>query len=545
MADKDVPREESNLTASSSTRDGSSKPLKSALKPKSRLQVRRPATVELYALVLSSFIWESGQFLLIPVLPYFAMARDASALQFAMTTTAYALAQMVSAPLMGLASDRIGRRPVLLLALAFTCFGYTFMSQIQTVPQLLLARAAIGFFSGADAAETAYLADITTQDERPGWLKLKTSLGTAGCMLGPAVGGILTPYSEEQSAYGLPRLCLAMAFLCAVNFLIGAFCFTPESDIKVKRHALTESSSLLTVLMRHFSHRTTAMFLVAGFLDCFAMAVSDGPEAYYLNHQFDFEPQQQAWFMMTFSASSLISGHLALELSKVLSARMICIVFSFASAAAVSTFSFTRDYWAPYAYAIIFGCTATVVDVIGKTSLMSNLIPEGRQGTVYGIEKALINLGFSIGPLIGGCIYVEKGLLPYRFSAVIFCLSAAFYASLPSKGRSSSFLLSGSGAWDEEDSEVLEYMAHKATIPGKRVGASIATEKARRVFFVCPELYQQKMEENQHESVDGPQLQKTHTIGELSFAGAVEAKQTRLDDMVNVKRSSTSHGSIG
>ena len=135
-------------------------------------------------------------------------------------------------------------------------------------------------------------------------------------------------------------------------------------------------------------------------------AVSDGPEAFFLHDQYGFAPEQQAQFMMTCSASSLLWGSLAPYVGTILPAKLICVVFSIstagvmvASAAYIERqvpkgqevrsvnaetklkvlMTLCRAWWTPYLYAVLFGCTATLVEVASKATLVSSLVPEKQQ----------------------------------------------------------------------------------------------------------------------------------------------------------------------
>lgn len=148
-----------------------------------------------------------------------------------------------------------------------------------------------------------------------------------------------------------------------------------------------------------------------------------------------------------------------------------------------------RSWWTPYLYATLFGCTATIVEVVSKTSLVGQLVAEKHQAAVYGMERGLLNLGFSMGPLVGGAIYEDSFGLPYTVSACCLCVSSLVYLTLPGRpGPGGEHLLEDMA--DGDGREAWEHMGNQAPLPAKRIGAVIAAERARRVYFVCPELYE-------------------------------------------------------
>ena len=97
------------------------------------------------------------------------------------------------------------------------------MANASTIFQLLLARAALGFVSGTMAAEVAYMADLTWKSDRAYWVNLQARLQAAGCLLGPAIGGMVAPYERKrfESHFEFEHLCYAISLLCVFNFIIG------------------------------------------------------------------------------------------------------------------------------------------------------------------------------------------------------------------------------------------------------------------------------------------------------------------------------------
>ncbi|CAE7196603.1 tetA [Symbiodinium necroappetens] len=503
-------------------------PLKPALKPQSRNN--RAAQIELGALICSSFIWACGQWILAPALPYFAMAKGCHAFHYAMISSAYAATQMLSSPLLGVLSDRLGRRPILLGGLAATSVVYLLMANASTIFQLLLARGALGFVSGTMAAEVAYMADLTWKSDRAYWVNLQARLQAAGCLLGPAIGGMVEPYERKrfESHFEFEHLCYAISGLCVLNLIIGVRFFTCPKTVKAARPSVQTPADSprrkISVVSSNFLHGPTKLLLLACFIDGFSLAVSDGPEAFFLHDQYGFAPEQQAQFMMTCSASSLLWGSLAPYMGKLLPAKLTCVVFTISTAGVMVLMTLSRVWWTPYLYAVLFGCFATLVEVASKASLVNTLVPEKQQAAVYGMQRGLLNLGFSLGPLVGGGTYETSRGLPYTISACCLCISALIYLSLPSSLTPGGDSLLGDDIEDTESKEALEHLSNQAPLPAKRFGATLATEKARRVYFVCPDLYEayrEQAEQKRRHSFTESALQaagRSNTIGEESFS---------------------------
>lgn len=140
---------------------------------------------------------------------------DAVAGQYGLITALYALMQFLFAPMLGLLSDRFGRRPVLLVSLAAAAIDYAVMASTPNVALLYAGRIVAGMAAANMAVASAYIADVTAPEERGrrfGWLSACFGLGF---IAGPALGGLLGELSLRApfwAAVGLNGLNFALAF---------------------------------------------------------------------------------------------------------------------------------------------------------------------------------------------------------------------------------------------------------------------------------------------------------------------------------------------
>ena len=117
-------------------------------------------------LFLIVFIDLVGFGIIIPLLPFFGEHFDASPAVIGLLMASYSLTQFIAAPFWGRASDRIGRRPVLLITLAGASASYVLLGFSNSLWMLFLARALGGFMAGNISTAFAYVADITTPENR-------------------------------------------------------------------------------------------------------------------------------------------------------------------------------------------------------------------------------------------------------------------------------------------------------------------------------------------------------------------------------------------
>ncbi len=162
-----------------------------------------------------------GFSILIPVLPHHLEQLGADPVHVGIVLALYIIAMVLFLPLWGWISDRIGRRPVLLICLVGTASSFLLMAPARSLAVFYLARVLQGFFGASVGTAQAYVTDVTTGEERAWGIGLIGAAAGLGMVFGPAVGGAL-----YQASPWLPFA--APALLAGVAF-VGAALFLPES----------------------------------------------------------------------------------------------------------------------------------------------------------------------------------------------------------------------------------------------------------------------------------------------------------------------------
>ncbi|HVR90513.1 MAG TPA: MFS transporter [Novosphingobium sp.] len=176
--------------------------------------------------LITIFIDSIGFGLIMPVLPRLLMRigglnlSDAIALGASMGL-AMAVASFIAAPVLGNLSDALGRRPVLLIALAGLAADYVLLAFAQTLPLIFLGRVLSGLFGGSYGPAQAAIADVTTPDERARNFSLVSATFGVGFIAGPALGGLLSGLGERAPF-------VAAAALAGLNFVYG-LTFFPDT----------------------------------------------------------------------------------------------------------------------------------------------------------------------------------------------------------------------------------------------------------------------------------------------------------------------------
>ncbi len=148
--------------------------------------------------------------IVLPILPLYTRDLGASALTVGVVLAAYSAAQMIGSPILGRLSDRYGRRPVLVIALAGSSIGHLVTGLAGSIPLIILARALDGFSGGSLAVAHAAAADLAPPPQRPRLFGLLGAGIALGFVAGPAMGSL--------AAFGGPKLPFFLAAgLCGFN----------------------------------------------------------------------------------------------------------------------------------------------------------------------------------------------------------------------------------------------------------------------------------------------------------------------------------------
>lgn len=142
-------------------------------------------------------------------------------------TFAYAITQFLFAPLVGNLSDKFGRRPIILISLFAFSMDYLLLAFAPTIQWLFIGRIIAGLTGASITTATAYIADVSTPENRAKNFGMIGAAFGLGFIIGPVLGGLLGQYGARVPFY-------AAAGLCLLNFLYGFF-ILPESLAKENR----------------------------------------------------------------------------------------------------------------------------------------------------------------------------------------------------------------------------------------------------------------------------------------------------------------------
>jgi DHA1 family tetracycline resistance protein-like MFS transporter len=218
----------------------------------SGVSVSRSALAVLFSVV---FLDNLGFAIVVPYLYFYVLALGGSPFLYGVLLASYALMSFVSTPFLARFSDRFGRRKILLLGLAVSSLSYFIFGTAQVIWLLFLGRMLSGTTAATVPVAQAYVADVTTPNQRLRYLGLLGAAAGIAFILGPAIGGTLS----SLFGYGVPSfLASALAF---TNLVLAYFLLPEPASFNIKKTVLS-LSALLNVLKK----RKIALLLAIYFL---------------------------------------------------------------------------------------------------------------------------------------------------------------------------------------------------------------------------------------------------------------------------------------
>lgn len=386
--------------------------------PQSRTTNRRQVT--LLALTLGVVMLGFG--IVIPVYPFYIQSMGASGKELGLLIAISPLLQLVFSPIWGVVSDRVGRKPVLMVGI----LGYgisMFLFGLATELWMLYVFRALGAVLSAATLPTtyAYISDSTTEEDRSGAMGVLGAATGLGMMLGPAVGGWLGTVSLSAPFFITAAFCLLTLAVIAL--------FLPESLPAEARAAVSKEDRRL-VRPRELWHAMLGPLGVLFFLTAlvsFALSNFQGIFGLYALQEFGFGTQEVGWIMTAVAVvAALGQGLLTGPLTKRFGDVPVMRVSLLFSAVSFGLILLANDFWT-FLLTISFFILPNALLRVTVMSLTSQRADMG-EGAVMGLSNSFTSLGRIVGPVWAGYTYDINGTYPF-WSGVVAML-VGFVVSL-------------------------------------------------------------------------------------------------------------------
>ena len=384
---------------------------------------------------------------MLPLLPTYAKALGANPFMIGLIAAIFSIMQFIFSPIWGKLSDKIGRRPVMLISIFITAISYLMLAQAATIPLLIFARGLSGTGSANIAAAQAYITDVTDSKSRSGAMGMIGAAFGIGFIIGPVVGGML------KHNYGIEMVGYVAAALIFIDFVLAIF-LLPESNksarkistfiLKKSQDNGTGKQSLLASLAQKmqeygeglklvFSSRPLALLMIANFIYTVAIVNMQLASILLWKEYFGASDQQIGYIFAYVGVwSVVVQGGLIGKLIKKFGEHKLFLwghIFTFVGVFFVP--------FAPQSSLFSLGLVILFFFAIGTSlvapinlSMISLYSYKQQQGQIMGLSQSVNSFARIMGPFSGSILYGMNFHAPYIVAGALTIVGAVIATNL-------------------------------------------------------------------------------------------------------------------
>lgn len=386
----------------------------------------------LSVLFLTVFLDNLGFAIVVPYLYFFVLDLGGSVLLYGVLLASYSLMSFMFTPTVARLSDRYGRRRILLVSLAISSFSYFLFGSAQAIWLLFVGRMLAGTTAATVPVAQAYVADVTTREDRLRYLGLLGASAGLAFILGPAIGGTLSSLFD----YAVPSyLASALAF---VNLVSAYFRLPEPAGYEARKKTVLSVVSIVKILRQ----KQIASLLAIYFLFFVAFVFLQTSLSPWLKEVFSYdELQVGVVFFFLGSVSVFTQAVLLPKLSKRSSRLTLTAISIVAFVAGMLALAAVQNL------ELFFAVTAVIAFGFGALYLTLNTLisinaPAEAQGGTLGVAWAIAGLAqtaapalaasvFSLGVSVGfeGLVFVVAALIALSVAPLVWSFKTTFKQS--------------------------------------------------------------------------------------------------------------------
>ena len=337
-------------------------------------------------------------------------------------TFAYAVMQFIFAPLLGNLSDRYGRRPILLISLFGLGIDYIFLALAPSIGWLFLGRIIAGLGGASITTATAYIADISTPQNRAQNFGMVGAAFGVGFILGPVLGGLL-------GEWGLRVPFMVAALLSFLNFAYGYFVLPESLSVENRRKFEWKRANPLSSIKQLKKYPAVSGLVISYFLIYLAANSVQSTWSFFTIQQFSWNPRMIGISLgLVGLLVGIVQGGLIRLINPLIGNKRSVYIGMALYTIGLILFSIASQSWMMFVFLVPY-CLGGICGP-ALQSIISGQVPANQQGELQGSLTSIMSLTSIIGPVVMTSLfsYFTQPTAPFHFAGAPFLLGSILMA---------------------------------------------------------------------------------------------------------------------
>lgn len=366
-------------------------------------------------IIISTILLDTiGLGIVLPLLPFYVERFSTSVLAVTGLFAMYAVCSLLSAPLLGALSDRIGRRPVMLLSIFSSALGWTLFAAADSLGMLFVARAVDGIAAGNIPIAQSYLSDLAKDaKERAHNLGVVGAAFGIGFVVGPAIGAMLSKFGATTPFW-------AVAALAALN-LVAGLKLLPETNFSRRTKKIRLNPFFQ--ISQAFRAKDRRAYYLAWSLFALAVGAGQSIHALFMRDVLGLSESSASLVFTAMGAVMVVNQGLLLK-------RFWLKFFQEKSLAIwlfpVSALGFILSILGGvgiFLVGIFVMMLSQSVLRVSMSSLVSSVAKEDERGEALGVMASIMSLAMAVAPIAAGALFATYPKVPFVFAAMLLLVA--------------------------------------------------------------------------------------------------------------------------
>ena len=331
-------------------------------------------------------------------------------------TFSYAITQFIFAPIVGNLSDKFGRRPILLISLFVFSLDYMLLAFAPTITWLFVGRILAGITGASITTASAYIADISTSENRAKNFGLIGAAFGLGFIIGPVIGGLLGQYGARVPFY-------AAAILCMLNFLYGYFILPESLDKENRRNFEWKRANPIGAFLHLKKYPNLIGLIIAIFILYVGSHAVQSNWSFYTMYRFNWDERMVGISLGIIGLLvGLVQGVLIRWINPKIGNVKCIYIGLLLYTIGMFLFAFATESWMIFLFLIPY-CLGGIAGPALQAVVSENVKPS-EQGEIQGTLASLMSASAIIGPPMMASIFYffTHDEAPFKFPGAPFVL---------------------------------------------------------------------------------------------------------------------------